>query len=257
MLHSISVYKRCLIKHNQACAQCQCNILQIAEGHWDTGQELTACRRSWRSPLCLFLLPFGRPRCFLLAGSSMSPARTGTGSCSDRDRPALRQHLHTQCYYTTRHAKRRNDALLDCFQVTQLVRDSFFATCPVVPIACAYALQVCLKVEAQLRGVKPPVRVLHTVFSRPVSAARRPAPPFLSRRNAGLQALLIFHPLLLSALLQQSHGGLLLTSCQALLCQALHGQGALVLAAWRPSPPAWYLLMGPCITATVFNNTPP
>jgi len=109
-----------------------------------------------------------------------------------------------------------------------------------------------LKVGAQLRGVKAPVRVLHTVFTRPVSAARRSAPPFLSRSNGGLQALLIFHPLLLSALLQQSHSSLLLTSCQALLCQALHGQGALVLAAWGPSPPAWYLLMGPCIPATVF-----
>ncbi len=41
-------------------------------------------------------------------------------SCSDRDKPALLQHLHSRCYYTTGHAKRRNIALLNCFQVTHL-----------------------------------------------------------------------------------------------------------------------------------------
>ena len=37
----------------------------------------------------------------------MSPACAGSSSCSDRNRPALPQHLHLQCYYTTGHAKRK------------------------------------------------------------------------------------------------------------------------------------------------------
>ena len=94
----------------------------------------------------------------------------------------------------------------------------------------------------------------HTIFTRPVSAARGPAPPFLPRSDGGLQALLILQPLLLSTLLQQGHGSLLLASCQALLRQALHGQSALVLAARRPPPPAWHLLMRPCHAVCGFRH---
>lgn len=84
---------------------------------------------------------------------------------------------------------------------------------------------------------------------RPILAARRPAAALLAGGYGSLQVGLILVPLLLSTLLEQGHGSLLLASSQALLCQALHGKGALVLAARGAPPPAWYLLMWPCTTS--------
>ena len=86
----------------------------------------------------------------------------------------------------------------------------------------------------------------HTIFSGPVPAARRSAPPLLAGSHGSLQALLILYPLLLSPLLEEGHGGLLLAGSEALLGQALHGQGALVLAPRGPPPPPRHLLVEPC-----------
>ena len=48
-------------------------IHKIAGGAAKGSRKLTTCS-FWRSEVRLFLLPFGLPRCFLLAGSSCSPA---------------------------------------------------------------------------------------------------------------------------------------------------------------------------------------